>query len=155
MRAARAGDIAAVIALERTIAEAPHWSEADYDLILSEVILSGSGLRRCLFVADSGGELGGFAVSKVILSGSEALGELESVAVRGDLRRQGVGLALCKAVADWCRAQGASVLELEVRAASAGAIALYEGLGFGRVGLRRAYYRDPVDDAMLMRLRLI
>ena len=45
-------------------------------------------------------------------------------------------------------------MELEVRAGSAGAIGLYEGLGFVGVGRRRGYYRDPVDDAVLMRLDL-
>ena len=47
-----------------------------------------------------------------------------------------------------------AALELEVRAASAGAIALYEGMGFVLVGRRRRYYRGPVDDALLMRLGL-
>lgn len=150
VRAAVAGDIAAVLALERGIAEAPHWTESDY-----AVILSGEGLERCLFVAESDGELAGFAVGKVIDAGADRLAELESVAVRNEMRRQGVGQALCHAVGEWCRAQGATVLELEVRAANAGAGALYGRLGFERVGLRRGYYRDPVDDALLMRLKLV
>ena len=150
VRAAVAGDIAVVIALEREIAEAPHWSEPDY-----AAILRSEGLRRCLFVAEFDSESAGFAVGKVIEAGSEALAELESVAVRIDMRRRGVGAALCEEVADWCRAQGAAVLELEVRSASSGAIALYERLGFERVGLRPAYYRDPADDAVLMRQKLI
>ena len=45
-------------------------------------------------------------------------------------------------------------MELEVRAGSVGAIALYEGLGFVVVGRRRGYYREPVEDALLMRLEL-
>jgi ribosomal-protein-alanine N-acetyltransferase len=47
-----------------------------------------------------------------------------------------------------------TILELEVRAGRAGAIALYTGLGFVIVGRRRRYYREPVDDALLMRLDL-
>lgn len=150
VRAAVASDIAAVFALEQEIAEAPHWSESDY-----AVILSGDGLRRCLFVAEIGGELAGFAVGKVIEAERETLAELESVAVRGDSRRRGVGQSLCHAVAEWCRVQGAAVIELEVRAANSGAIALYERLGFEPVGRRRGYYREPVDDALLMRLKLV
>jgi ribosomal-protein-alanine N-acetyltransferase len=57
-------------------------------------------------------------------------------------------------VIDWCRAQGAEAVELEVRASSAGAIALYAGLGFVGVGRRPKYYSGPEDDAVLMRLEL-
>lgn len=148
VRAAGAGDLAGVIALERGVAEAPHWAEADYAAVLD----AGGGLvRRCLFVAESAGELLiGFAVGKVV----EGSAELEGVAVRVEARRCGVGKVLCVAVADWCREQGAMELELEVRAASAGAIALYAGMGFVAVGRRREYYREPVDDALLMRLDL-
>jgi ribosomal-protein-alanine N-acetyltransferase len=41
-----------------------------------------------------------------------------------------------------------------VRAGSAGAIALYERLGFVAVGRRPGYYRSPVEDAVLMRLEV-
>jgi [ribosomal protein S18]-alanine N-acetyltransferase len=149
VRAAGAGDLAGVIALERGAAEAPHWAEADYAAMLNE---GDAGVRRCLFVAEAAGELIGFAVGKVV--GGESSAELESVAVGVDARRRGVGKTLCGAVADWCREQGAAALELEVRAASVGAIALYAGMGFAPVGRRRAYYREPVDDALLMRLDL-
>jgi len=145
VREAGAADLAGVLALERDVAEAPHWAEGVY-----REIVSGSGIPRCLFVAEAEGLLLGFAVG--VVTGDSA--ELESVAVRGDARRRGVGRALCDAVAEWCRSQGATALELEVRAASAGAMALYEGLGFVSVGRRREYYREPVDDAVLMRLKL-
>jgi ribosomal-protein-alanine N-acetyltransferase len=45
-------------------------------------------------------------------------------------------------------------MELEVRASSAGAIALYTGLGFVEAGRRPGYYAEPKDDAVLMRLEL-
>jgi ribosomal-protein-alanine N-acetyltransferase len=147
VRAACAADLAGVIALERATAEAPHWAEAEY----AEIV---GGVRRCLFVAEGEGRLLGFAVGKVIGGGGESSAELESVAVGVEARRSGVGRALCGAVAAWCREQGATMLELEVRAASVGAIALYAGLGFVPVGRRREYYRGPVDDAVLMRLEL-
>ena len=150
MRAAATEDIAAVVALEQGTAEAPHWSEEDYGSIFG-----GGNLRRCLFIAELDGELAGFAVGKVVMAGSEVLAELESVAVHSGMRRQGIGSALCNAVACWCAAQGATALELEVRSGSAGTLGLYGRLGFERVGLRRGYYVDPADDAVLMRLRLI
>jgi ribosomal-protein-alanine N-acetyltransferase len=93
----------------------------------------------------------GFAVGKVIDGGPA---ELESVAVDEAARRSGMGRALCGAVMAWCHTQGATEMELEVRAGSVGAIALYEGLGFCMVGRRAGYYRDPVEDALLMRREL-
>lgn len=145
VRTAVVDDLPSVIALERSVAEAPHWTTPDY-----AEIVTGSGVRRCLFVAETADELAGFAVGKAVAG----IGELESVAVRPGSRRAGVGKALCMAVVAWCRKQGASAVELEVRAASVGAMALYESLGFERVGVRRRYYREPEDDAVLMRLRM-
>ena len=151
VRLASAADLEAVIQLERAIAEAPHWSEAEYAAML--VPMSGS-VRRCLFVAECDVGMVGFAVGKVIGVGPESSSELESVAVAASVRRAGVGRALCIEVIAWCRAQGAAAIELEVRAASAGAIALYLGLGFVVEGRRPGYYRGPMDDAVLMRLEL-
>ncbi len=111
-------------------------------------------LGGAFFVAEADGELLGFAVGKVILSTAEGVGEIESVAVGGAARRRGVGRALCETLVGWCREQGVGVIELEVRAGSDGAIALYEGLGFVVVGRRGGYYRDPDEDAVLMQLRL-
>jgi ribosomal-protein-alanine N-acetyltransferase len=109
-------------------------------------------VRRCFFVAETEGRLVGFAVGKVVGSDGKGVAELESVAVEAAARRGGVGRALCGAVADWCRGEGVATLELEVRSGSAGAIALYSGLGFVVVGRRVRYYREPVEDALLMRL---
>jgi len=140
-----------VVGLERGIAEAPHWAEAEYAAIVDA---RDGAVRRCLLVAEREGKLLGFAVGKVIGSGEEGVAELESVAVDGTARRMGVGRALCRAVFGWCQGAGAAVVELEVRAGSEGAIALYEGLGFVATGRRAGYYREPVEDAVLMRLDL-
>ena len=141
---ADAADLPVLMELEQMVAEAPHWTEAEY-----RAIVEGSGVvRRCLLVAKRGDELVGFAVGKVVASEAE----LESVVVRAAARRGGVGRALCGAVVAWGWEQGASVMELEVRASSVGAIALYGGLGFVTVGRRRGYYSAPEDDALLMRL---
>jgi len=153
VRVAAAADVVGVMALERGIAEAPHWAEGEYAAMV-DADKADSAVRRCFFVAEAEGRLLGFAVGKVIGSNGEGVGELESVAVRASARRGGVGRALCAAVADWCRGQGVRALELEVRAGSAGAIALYSGVGFVVAGRRAGYYREPVEDAVLMRLDL-
>ncbi len=153
VRIANAADLAEVIALERGAAEAPHWAVAEYVAIVRARGEVGA-VRRCLFVAEADGKLLGFAVGKVILSAAHGVGEIESVAVDGTARRRGMGRALCEALVGWCREQGVSKIELEVRVGSNGAIALYEGLGFVVVGRRGGYYRDPDEDAVLMQLRL-
>lgn len=147
VRVGVAEDLAEVIALERATAEAPHWSEAEY----VGVIAGRDGyVRRCLLVAAAKGVVIGFAVGKV----AGDLAELESVAVDSQARRGGVGRALCGAVIDWCREAGATAVELEVRAASGGAIGLYQRFGFIVAGQRPGYYSGPIDDAVLMRLDL-
>ena len=152
LRVASGADLAEVVALERRVVEAPHWAEAEYAVIVGS---GGEGaVRRCLFVAETDEKLLGFAVGKVILSVADRVGELESVAVDAAGRRRGVGRSLCEAVIGWCRDHAAVEMELEVRAGSGGAIALYAGLGFGVVGRRRGYYQEPDEDAVLMQLKL-
>jgi len=154
VRAANSADLAGVIALERGAVEAPHWSEAEYAAIVRNRGEAEGAVRRYLVVAETDEKLLGFAVGKVILLAAERVGELESVAVNETARRWGVGRCLCEAVLGWCREQGVGEIELEVRAGSAGAIALYAGLGFVVVGRRGGYYRDPNEDAVLMQLKL-
>jgi ribosomal-protein-alanine N-acetyltransferase len=164
VRLGSAADLEAVVALERATVEAPHWGEAEYAAMVAQ---QSGGMRRCLFVAKVEGRLVGFSVGRVIGAGQDCVGELESVVVDGGARRGGVGRALCVAVVKWCRSEGAGEMELEVRAGSAGAIALYDGLGFVAVGRRRGYYpgayepghglgygQGQAEDALLMRLEL-
>jgi ribosomal-protein-alanine N-acetyltransferase len=140
--------------MERGIAEAPHWPETEYAAIVESVNETSGTIRRCLLVAEQEGCLVGFAVGKVIITGTTGMAELESIAVDVKARRVGVGRALCESVVNWCLKQGAQSLELEVRAGGNPAIALYRGLGFLVTGRRSGYYRDPVEDALLMRLSL-
>jgi ribosomal-protein-alanine N-acetyltransferase len=148
VRAGVESDLRAVMALERATPEAPHWSDAEY----AAAIGGGGGyVRRRLFVAETDGVVIGFAVGKV----AGDLAELESIAVDLRMRRGGVGRALCEAVIQWCREESATAVELEVRAASGGAIGLYQRLGFISVGRRPLYYSGPADDAVLMRLDLL
>ena len=140
-------DLAEVIQMERDAATAPHWSAAEYSALLHPA----TSVRRCLFVAVQGVGLGGFSVVSVVGAAPDAEAELESVVVLDRLRRQGLGSALCRAAMEWARREGASAISLEVRAASPWALRLYGGLGFVATGRRPGYYRDPTDDAIVMR----
>lgn len=151
VRSAAAADVPRIVELERSVSEAPHWAEAEYRAIV-EAADGSEGVLRCLLVAESGGQIAGFAVGKLLRFTGEA--ELESVAVAPELRRGGFGRTLCADVLAWCKERSAAFVELEVRAGSAGAIALYRSLGFLEVGLRPDYYSAPAEDAVLMRLEL-
>jgi ribosomal-protein-alanine N-acetyltransferase len=149
IRPATAEDLEEIVLLEREVPEAPHWSRAEYEGMVGR---SGTGVRRCLLVAKVDGTLAGFAVAKVVNAAVPA--ELESVVVRGSTRRTGLGAGLCRAIIEWCRSEGAESIELDVRLANRAARALYLRLGFVEEGVRRGYYRDPDDDALLMQLKL-
>jgi len=140
-------DVEAVIVLERMTERAPHWSRTAYEAVLNAEVAP-----RCLFVAEGEGGVVGFAVG--VMQAGGRVGEIESVVVAERARRNGNGGELCDAVVAWCRAQGAEEVVLEVRAGSAGAIALYARMGFARVGMRPRYYREPEEDAVLMRMEL-
>jgi ribosomal-protein-alanine N-acetyltransferase len=77
--------------------------------------------------------------------------DMMNVAVNPDFRRKGIGEALVGALSDALKALGNTSLTLEVRASNAPAIALYEKLGFTQVGLRKNYYRNPKEDALILR----
>lgn len=127
VRRMRAEDAEAVRAVQRACPEAAQWEAEERE-------------DRVVHVAEMDGEVAGFAVWQE-LPGGEA--ELLNLAVHPRARRRGAGRALVEAMA------GRRVW-LEVRASNKGAIRFYERLGFQRRGWRRNYYRDPVEDAVVM-----
>jgi ribosomal-protein-alanine N-acetyltransferase len=160
VRPAVAADLDAIRALERACLNAPHWPLNVYVSILDgnaeHAGESTASPRRCLFVAYRDSLLVGFAVGLVhpdaVSQSNASTAELESVVVASAARRAGVGRALCTAVLHWAGERGATEILLEVRASGIAAIALYTSLGFTKIGRRPRYYRDPADDAVLMRL---
>jgi ribosomal-protein-alanine N-acetyltransferase len=73
-----------------------------------------------------------------------------TVAVRESERRHGVGELLLLAAFDLTREKGLGVLTLECRVSNAAAQALYEKYGFQRLGIRKRYYTDNNEDALIM-----
>jgi len=102
--------------------------------------------------ADPGTEsaVAGFIVARVIA------GELHvnNVAVRPEFRRQGIAARLVAAVLSQGQSDGARIAFLEVRAGNVPAQGLYRRCGFQVTGRRRRYYRQPVEDALLMSVSL-
>ncbi len=75
---------------------------------------------------------------------------LTSIAVRQACRRQGVGELLLIGIVKLATQMKAQVVTLETRVSNVGAQALYEKYGFNRVGMRRRYYSDNAEDAVIM-----
>ena len=75
---------------------------------------------------------------------------INNLAIRPVLRGQGLGTALVREVLAQAQVLGATRATLEVRASNAGALRLYERLGFCHSGTRRSYYTNPVEDALIL-----
>ncbi len=81
-------------------------------------------------------------------------GDITNIAVAPEYRRSGIGSALIEAMATSARRLGLSMLTLEVRKSNAPAQSLYKKYGFEEIGLRKRYYSDNREDALIMALKL-
>jgi [ribosomal protein S18]-alanine N-acetyltransferase len=133
-------DLPQVIAIERRAFPAP-WSLAMFVLELSKP----GGI--CL-AASNGARLAGY----MVCSRYDTVWHIMNVAVDPDLRGNGIGTALLERLLDEVAAGGdaAPRFTLEVRMSNTGAIRLYERFGFRSAGLRRRYYQDNGEDALIM-----
>ena len=75
---------------------------------------------------------------------------INTLAVHPELRRQGLASLLLTHVLEDAVRRGAEKATLEVRRSNEGARKLYEGFGFEVGGIRKAYYRQPVEDALIL-----
>ena len=77
--------------------------------------------------------------------------DIMNVAVHPDYRRQGIAENLINTLVADLKKRGCHALLLEVRASNTPAITLYEKVGFAQVGCRKNYYRNPKEDALILR----
>ena len=77
--------------------------------------------------------------------------DMMNIAVHPDHRRRGIAEILIDCLIWELKNRGSTSLSLEVRASNEPAKALYEKLGFVQVGLRKNYYRNPREDALILR----
>jgi ribosomal-protein-alanine N-acetyltransferase len=73
-----------------------------------------------------------------------------NVAVHPSFRRRGVARRLLQAVFERAAARGMSIATLEVRVHNEAAIGLYDSLGFRQIAIRKGYYADNGEDALVM-----
>ena len=75
---------------------------------------------------------------------------ITSIAVKEEYRRMGLGELLMLAVVEQSMARKARLMTLEARVSNVGAHALYEKYGYRKVGIRKGYYMDNKEDAVIM-----
>ena len=132
-------DAPQVAAVETACFQTP-WTLGDFESEMTE-----NPVARYL-VAQQGGRIVGFAGAHIILDE----GHITNVAVLPGSRSLGIGKILLSALLQYAANLGARYLTLEVRASNAPAIRLYASFGFIKVSVRKKYYADSGEDALLM-----
>ena len=94
------------------------------------------------------GETGaGYVGAQTVLEETDMM----NIAVHPDYRRQGLAERLVDSLVAGLQEKGSRCLTLEVRQSNAPAIGLYEKKGFSQIGLRKNYYRNPKEHALILR----
>ena len=134
------GHVASVAAIEKECFGADAWSEKS---VASEL----TNKLSLWLVAVDGDRVAGYVGSQTVCGETDMM----NVAVTADYRRQGLGEKLVLALVEELKAMGSQCLTLEVRDSNTPARTLYEKLGFQQIGLRKNYYRNPKEDAYILR----
>lgn len=102
-----------------------------------------------VFCAWKGRELIGYVILYYVLDE----GEIARIAVKSSYRRQGAAGQLLEQALRACRDKGIVRLMLEVRESNETAVSFYRKHGFTEDGVRKGYYTNPKEDALLMSMQ--
>jgi len=155
IRIATVEDIPGIMGLERASPSAAHWSERRYRELLEKevgtaekVVLVGEADGASADATETQGRnVAGFLVARSVA----AEWELENIVVAVGARRGGLGRRLLQDLLARIHQAGGGCVFLEVRESNAAARGLDEKAGFRENGRRKAYYADPLEDAILYR----
>jgi ribosomal-protein-alanine N-acetyltransferase len=125
-------------------ATAARWNKQQYTRLFS----SEAPHDQVTLVVQEDDRVAGFLAARQV-AGSEW--EIENVAVSGPARRRGLGSHLLGSFLDLVRSRGGIEVYLEVRESNRAARALYEKWAFQEAGRRKSYYREPDEDALVLR----
>ena len=141
-------DLDPVIELALSLPQAPRWPRSAY---LAALNPDAAPPRMALVAGDmETGAVQGFAVASLL----PPQAELETIAVAAESQRRGLARRIFIAMADELRKALVTEVLVEVRASNLPVLAFYRALGFAMTGRRPRYYADPIEDAVLMELRL-
>jgi [ribosomal protein S18]-alanine N-acetyltransferase len=158
LRPAISADIPAMIELEQESATSAHWSREQYENLFAigdhELVEN-----FILVVEDPVDAIFGTATAPVdqmiaylAVRQIDRDWELQNIVVSEKYRRHGIGTSLLTQFIAHARAKNGSRIFLEVRESNQSARALYSKLGFQATGMRRTYYANPVEDAIVYHL---
>lgn len=140
IRQAKLYDVPAMARIERESFDSP-WSA---DEITKDVASNDGSIYVALALV--GEERAGYADMRIITGESQ----IYNIAIAPEFRRQGIGEALLEHMIEKSEKLGLSIITLEVRSGNEAAMALYEKMGFKKVGSRPGYYAKGSEDAVLM-----
>ncbi len=135
-------DLFDILTIENQSFSTP-WSERSFRMSLDNPITHA-------IVKLKDGRVAGYAFYSLLFED----GELYNIAVDPNCRGFGIGNELLSAVVDDCLRRKAEILRLEVRQGNTPARGLYKKFGFLEEGIRKNYYQNPTEDAILMHLPL-
>lgn len=131
-------DISEVATLEATVFVDAWTEQSVYETFCQS--------QAFITVAEIEGELAGYCIVYHVLDECE----IARIAVDEKARRQGVGRGLLDYVCKCCREKQVERLMLDVRESNAGARAFYQNFGFVEDGIRKNFYEQPKENAVLM-----
>lgn len=132
-----AADLDTVSRMEKEIFSTP-WSKASFQESLEKTY-------SYFFVAEENGIVGYCGIHN--LGGD---GEITNVAVDKEWRGKHVAISMLRFAIEETLKVGIEAFTLEVRASNIPAIRLYEKLGFSQLGIRKNFYENPTEDAIIM-----
>lgn len=140
VRIAKSSDLDDIYDLDVQTFAMPWSKEAlSYDILEND--------NAFVIVAEYEGQFAGYADIWTVLDEAD----LNSIAVRVDFRRKGIGDAIMFAMTEMLSANGVETINLEVRVSNIPAIKLYKKYGFKECGVRPGYYLDNGEDALIMK----
>ena len=134
------GDLGAIESIERASYPTP-WSRA----MFASELAKPSSISLGAFSTEDGELVGYLIISRYVDAW-----HVMNVAVAPGRRREGIASALLRQLIDETRSDARRGYTLEVRVSNVGAISLYERFGFRPKGVRRGYYTDNREDALIM-----
>ena len=139
IRVMEKADIAQIAELEKLCFSDP-WSESAFAYELRNPL-------SLWLVASDNDVVAGYVGSQTVIDEADMM----NIAVAPAYRRKKIAEKLVLSLIEMLNQKGAKSLTLEVRVSNAPAISLYEKLGFIQVGRRPGYYRNPREDAYILR----
>ena len=134
-------DLDQVVEIENSLFSVPWSKEGIFTFLIKD--------DSMFFVVEEKGKILGYCSMQIVLDE----GDILNVAVRRERQKEGIGYFLVDSMLMMAEARGVRTVHLEVREGNDTARRLYQRLGFTEDGLRKNYYTNPLENAVLMTRR--